>query len=94
MPVFKIQGENPAVFDGERFDRRLRYPWHYSADQIERLKAKMVHRFRCKDDDGVNYFWGVCSSNSSFAPLESVGYSYGCTTIEYKNPVTGKYEVL
>lgn len=54
----------------------------------------MTHKFRCKDDDGVTYFWGVCSDQNSFAPLDTVGAALGCTTIEYKNPATGKYEML
>lgn len=94
MAIFKIQGENQSVFDGERFSRKIRYPDYLSASQAERLKPKMVHRFRCLDDDGICYFWGVCSSDSSFVPLDYLGIHYGCTVIEYKNPKTGKYEEL
>ena len=94
MAIFKIQGENKSVFDDEKFHRNIRADRMYTPEKIEALKPKMVHRFRCLDDDGVTYFWGVCSNDSSFAPLDCVGEAYGCTEIQYKNEKTGKYETL
>lgn len=94
MAIFKITHENRAVFEGEKFSRQIRCEYQYTAAQIEALLPKMIHKFRCKDDDGVTYFWGVCSDDSSFAPLDTVGASVGCTEIQYKNPATGKYETL
>ncbi len=94
MAIFKITHENKSVFDGEKFDRQIRSEYQYTQAQIEQLKPKMIHKFRVRDDDGVTYFWGVCSNPSSFAPLDIVGADYGCTEIQYKNPTTGKYETL
>ena len=92
MAIFRIIGENPDVFDGESFVRGIRSLYNYSAREIEVMKKHMDHWFRCYDDDGVLYFWGRCSSQS-FDPLD-FGEQYGCTTIEYKNPSTGVWEVL
>lgn len=95
MAIFRILGENKSVFEeGENFRRNIRSDEHYTPEQIQELKPLMVHRFKCLDDDGVTYFWGVCSDNSSFAPLDCVGVAYGCTEIQYKNPKTGLYETL
>lgn len=94
MAIYKITHENKAVFDGEKFGRQVRCEYQYSSKQIEAMLPDMIHHFRCKDDDGVIYFWGVCSDSSSFAPLDCEGAAFGCATIEYKNPETGKYEML
>lgn len=94
MAIFRIDHENKAVFGGERFERCIRSEYEYSKAQIDALLPKMIHKFRCRDDDGVTYFWGVCSDDSSFAPLDTVGAALGCTEIQYKNPKTGKYETL
>ena len=94
MAIFKITHENKAVFDGEKFERIVRCEYQYSRAQIEAMLPKMTHKFRVRDDDGVTYFWGVCSDPNSFAPLDTVGSSLGCTEIQYKNPKTGKYETL
>lgn len=94
MAIYKILGENKSVFGEEKFKRNIRGNKRYTPEQIEQLKTEMVHRFRCLDDDGTSYFWGVCSNDSSFAPLDCLGVAYGCTEIQYKNPKTGEYETL
>ena len=94
MAIFKILGENKNVFDDEKFNRNIQANRLYTKEQVDALKPKMVHRFRCLDDDGTSYFWGVCSDDSSFAPLDCLGVAYGCTEIQYKNPKTGEYETL
>ena len=94
MAIYKITHENRAVFGGEKFDRNIRSEYQYSKAQIEALKPLMTHKFRVRDDDGITYFWGVSSDDSSFAPLDFVGAEYGCTEIQYKNPDTGRYETL
>ena len=94
MAIFKITHENKAVFGGEKFDRRVRCEYQYTTAQIKGMMDDMTHKFRCRDDGGVTYFWGVCSDPNSFAPLDTVGSSLGCTEIQYKNPKTGKYETL
>ena len=91
MALFRITGENPDVFDGEKFIRGIRSFYQYGSGAYEEMKRNMKYHFRCKDD-GVVYFWGVCSS-FSFDPLD-FGEEYGCTTIEYKNGSTGLWEVL
>ena len=92
MALFKITGENREVFEGEKIIREIRSLYNYSEAQYASMKLRMNKRFRCKDDDGVVYFWGVCSSHS-FDPLD-FGEQYGCTSIEYKNATTGAWEVL
>ncbi len=94
MAIFKITHENRAVFGGEKFSRKIREEYEYTKNQVEDMIPKMIHHFRVKDDDGTTYFWGVSSNPESFAPLDLVGVDYGCTSIEYKNPETGKYETL
>lgn len=95
MPViFSIRGENRAVFeDGECFRRGIRADRPVTDAEIEQMKPNMTHHFRCVDDDGMTYFWGVCNEKS-FAPLDMVGYSYGCTEIHYKDEKTGRFERL
>ena len=92
MALFRITGESREVFDGEKFVRGIRSLYQYSEAQWKSMELRMNKRFRVKDDDGVIYFWGVCSSYS-FDPLD-FGEQYGCTTIEYKNAVSGLWEVL
>lgn len=56
---------------------------------------KLEHRFRMKDDDGIIYYYGTCSNDSSFAPLDDFGMpDSGCTSIEYYNKDKKKWEVL
>lgn len=50
--------------------------------------------FRLLDDDGEIYAYGKSTDDSSFAPLDRYMYDYGCTEIQYKNKITGKYETL
>ena len=72
----------------------MEYACDYTATEIKELLLDMVHRFKVMDDDGVTYFWGVCSDSSSFAPLDQEGAEYGATSIAYKNRKTGEYEEL
>ena len=53
-----------------------------------------VYDFRLLDDDGVIYAYGKSTDNSSFAPLDRYEPLYGCTEIQYRNPVTKEYETL
>lgn len=92
MALFRIDGENPEVFGGERFVREIMSLYVYSAGKYEEMKHRMKYRFRCLDDGGIVYFWGVCSS-MCFDPLD-FGEQYGCTTIQYKNARTGLWEAL
>jgi hypothetical protein len=51
--------------------------------------------FRLLDDDGVVYFLGYMrptQSEALFRPLDIVGDSYGCTSIEIME--NGKWEVV
>lgn len=98
--AYKVLGENKSVFDNEKFSR----VWRYSTSNKETIKeltqkieeegSSVLFRFKVLDDDGITYFWGVCTSDSSFAPLDNLGEAYGCTSIMYKNKSTGKYEYL
>lgn len=60
----------------------------------ERGSVPPLFSFRLLDDDGIVYAYGKGTDNSSFAPLDRYMYDYGCTMIEWKNPETGKYELL
>ena len=51
------------------------------------------HYFELLDDDNELYFMGYSACDSSFAPLDDVGESYGCTTIRYRG-ANGKMETL
>ena len=53
----------------------------------------MTEKFRLLDDDGIVYFYGY-ATEQEFDPLDEYGECYGCTMIEYKNPITKKYEML
>jgi hypothetical protein len=58
---------------------------------------RMGFQFRLCDDDGVPYFYGWSATNDdedAFLPLDDYGEAYGCTYIEYLNPVTYKWEML
>lgn len=59
---------------------------------------KLDYKFRLKDDDGEIYYHGEANSNDddkAFNPLDDFGApSAGCTTIEYYNKVTHKWEIL
>lgn len=60
----------------------------------ERGIVPVLFSFRLLDSDGIIYAYGKSTDDSSFAPLDRYEYLYGCTEIQYKNPVTGKYEAL
>lgn len=53
-----------------------------------------LYPFRLLDDDGVIYAYGLSTDPDTFAPLDRYEPAYGCTTIQYKNPDTGRYETL
>ena len=60
--------------------------------------SKMVHRFRMLDDDGEVYYEGRSDSRddeNAFGPLDNFGMpNAGCTSIEYLDPATGRWETL
>lgn len=60
----------------------------------DKVTKDMVHRFRLVDDDDVVYAYGVSTSDSSFWPLDEIGEAYGCTSIQYEDRITGRYEYL
>lgn len=65
--------------------------------RFQKLLPKCVNKFRCCDDDGDWYFMGVSTSNDdedAFAPLDDIGYAYGCTYIEYWNENLNEWEML
>ena len=74
--------------------------------RLPRMKQKLIekygsvpelYRFRLLDSDGEIYAYGISTDNNTeaaFAPLDRYEYDYGCTEIQYKNPVTGVYETL
>jgi len=64
---------------------------------INEQPENMPFKFRLKDDDGEIYAYGCsddCNSEKAFAPLDRYADDYGCTSIEYYNKDTYKWEVL
>jgi hypothetical protein len=53
-----------------------------------------LYSFRLLDDDGEIYAYGKSTTNDSFSPLDRYMDVYGCTEIQYRNKLTGKYETL
>ena len=102
--MYRITKTNPRVFAEEKFDDGYRgfsiapeETREEAESRFQRLVKKCNHVFRVCDDDGIWYFKGVATTNNderAFQPLEQVGEAYGCTYIEYWNPVIKKWEVL
>ena len=92
MCAYRVLGENRSVFKEEHFSRGWRGKKE-SIEKAKKLSKDELLRFKCLDDDGVTYFWGV-STEESFRPLDCLGEAYGCTAIMYKDKETGKYEYL
>lgn len=70
-----------------------------SGEDEETLRdhSDMPCEFRLLDDDSEVYCYGFSTSSddeAAFDPLDGDGADYGCTMIEYKNPVTGEFEQL
>ena len=53
-----------------------------------------MYRYRIFDADGVLYYTGRCSDDSSFAPLDWARADAGATEIQYLNPKTGRWAGL
>lgn len=54
-------------------------------------------KFKLFDDDNVHYFTGysaVDNTELAFNPLDEYGSNYGCTYIEYWNPIKKVWEML
>lgn len=69
------------------------------ADAVAQLKLFQGTQFRMYDDDdelmASGWFLGDWESEDGFGPLDDYGTpSLGCTSIQYLNPATGKWEVL
>ena len=92
--IEKIKAAGYIVVKSRQTDETGRNVYVFWVMKIYRMLDKMVHKFRVKDADGVTYFWGVSSDPNSTAPLDIEGAEYGCTTIQYKDPETGKYTDL
>lgn len=71
----------------------------YSPEEIIRGMKKNgqnQQEFRMLDDDGELYYEGlIVGDYDGFEPLDDFGApNAGCTTIQYKNEVSGKWEDL
>lgn len=67
----------------------------YSSEKAREKKDKVIEKgtkFRLLDDDDIVYFIGYSMDNSSFAPLDDLGESYGCVSIQYWE--NGEWEEL
>ena len=103
--MYRITNTNDNIFPGEHFSTDIyrgivAYPDERMCDmdkRFQKLLPKCVHKFRCCDDDGDWYFMGLSTSNDdddAFAPLDEIGFAYGCTYIEYWNEDKKEWEVL
>ena len=64
-----------------RIGSRMResFTWK-DADHLETA----THKFRMYDDDGILYYEGISTNDSSFGPLDDYGMpNAGCTEIRY-----------
>lgn len=87
MAQWKITKDNISM-RGEKSDVGVHGPSTFK-DDIE-----MPHKFRMLDDDGNIYYYGFCSEDGDFSPLDDFGMpNAGATEIQYKSP-TGDYETL
>jgi len=76
-------------------------PSHIHAGMFERLQTEgQGEEFRMLDDDGNLYYEGrllgdPAAGVSGFEPLDDFGApNAGCTSIQYRNADTGKWETL
>lgn len=103
--MYRITDTNDNIFPGEQFSTEIyRGIVAYSDERMcdmdkrfQKLLPKCVHKFRCCDDDGDWYFMGVSTSDddeAAFAPLDDIGFAYGCTYIEYWNEDKKEWEML
>ena len=103
--MYRITNTNDNIFPGEHFSTDIyrgivAYPDERMCDmdkRFQKLLPKCVHKFRCCDDDGDWYFMGLSTSNDdddAFAPLDEIGFAYGCTYIEYWNTDKKEWEIL
>ncbi len=87
MAQWKITKDNISTPD-EGSDVGTCGPSTFKAD------VEMPHKFRLRDDDGIIYYYGFCSEDGDFSPLDDFGMpNAGATEIQYKSP-TGDYETL
>ena len=66
---------------------------HEAKTRTPQHEKTYPHYFELRDDDNELYFRGYSTCDSSFAPLDEVGESYGCTTIRYRHN-TGEMKTL
>ena len=102
--MFRVTKTNPEVFDDEKFSGHYRcfFTKPYETPEEEKirfneLKKKCKKRFRVCDDDGIWYFQGFSTTDSTyhaFDPLDYLGVDYGATYIEYWNAETKRWEEL
>ncbi len=97
MAQWKITKDNISTPD-EGSDVGVRGPRSWTDDEGVQHgfqnDVEMPHKFRLRDDDGIIYYYGFCSEDGDFSPLDDFGMpNAGATEIQYKSP-TGDYETL
>lgn len=92
--MFCITKWTKAITDSGKDEYTGRLPKLKEKYQEKYGVAPKLFTFRLLDDDGEIYAYGKSTDDSSFAPLDRYMNDYGCTEIQYRNPVTGKYETL
>lgn len=55
---------------------------------------KHLYPFRLVDDDGEVMGYGLSNDGSNFDPLDDYMDHWGCTAIEYWNPVSEIWEAI
>lgn len=88
-------------YEGYTEEEKKEWEWAKSAVGTRSRNydgRKLPYKFRMKDDDNEVLYHGAADSNDdekAFAPLDDFGRpNAGCTSIEYYNKETRKWEVL
>jgi len=75
------------IDDGDAVGMCGPFGCHLTEDEIKHHAD--VERFRLLDGDGDVYLYGyyidLSGSSSGFGPLDDLGRSYGCTSIQYRD---------
>ena len=66
----------------------------YSLNSRSFNPEKHLYPFRLVDDDGEVMGYGLSNDASNFDPLDNFMDVWGCTAIEYWNPVSEVWEGL
>lgn len=76
------------------YDHLENKPCHLRNQNAKLKPSDTLYQFSLYDGDNQLMFTGVCTDNSSFAPMDYAEPLYGCTRIDYLDQRTGTWEML